>query len=201
VLVTGALTLYEHTPFIADPKSTAVRCPCGYNLTQAEVSKMLVDYFFFCKKGCEQETEALHMNVGIRDDHKHLLVDAAVPRYWWHVTRKNPWLPPANVMVHVGTPKTVAWYRRFYPKASPLSPHPLVYRAELKPDTVLTEGLAEDFNQWPMWVNEAGNTATRYVNKIEVPGSISLLVPFGCLTNVQQVANFAGARNNPPYRA
>ena len=199
--MTGALTLYEHTPFIAGPKDTAVKCPCGRPLTSIEVSKMLVDYFYFCKKGCEQETEALHMNVGIRDDHKHLLVDAAVPRYWWHVTRKNPWLPPANVMVHVGTPKTVAWYRRFYPKASPLSPHPLVYRAELKPDTTLTDGLAEDFNQWPMWVSEAGNTATRYVNKIEVPGSISLLVPFGCLTNVSRVANFAGARNNPPYRS
>ena len=70
----------------------------------------------------------------------------------------------------------------------------------LHPKVSVDPRLAIDNNSWPSKSTETVTpTAYKYLNAIEVPGSISLLVPFGGLTDIVKVSSFRGATQNTKH--
>ena len=186
------LKFYPGPLKVAADNTPNVRCPeCGDRLTWQGIGFMLTDYGAMCLNG--HWFDAMKSNVEVLPSNAYLL--ERTPRYWWHVTYRQPWTPPNHTYVHIGTPETVRWLRANYNCGkTPL----FTYRVELKSDTKIHAGFAEDENRWPIIADtpEEKRTAIRYLNRVEKPGTISLLVPFGCLTNVTWVDTFKGAAKN-----
>ena len=183
-----------------------VHCPdCGYQLTLREISKSMRDYGYQClhcpkvydewvKKDVAPWNDVFDMKLKVLHAHRNLL--NITPRYWWHVTSKLDWAPPNDAYVHVGMPETVRWLRANYQGRSK-TPFPLyVYRVALKPSMDVEPWIEADFNRWPTYTTAERYVANKYVNAVEVAGSVSLLVPFGGLTEITRVSRIVNTKQN-----
>ena len=189
------LNFYSKPPKVSPEGVPNVKCPdCHASLSWRGIGQMLSDYGATCPNG--HYFDAMISDVEILPSNAYLL--NLTPKYWWHVTYRAPWEPPNHTYVHIGTPETVKWLRANYNCGkTPL----YVYRMELKRSTEIHPKFAEDDNYWPIIADDAieKNTAIKYINRVEKPGTISLLVPFGCLTNIVRVDNFRGAAKNSRF--
>jgi len=187
---------------VAAARTPNVTCNnCGHRLSWKKIKEMVKDYGTRCT-WCDTFLDCFSANIEVRADNAYLLYET--PRYWWHVTERDDWLKNVTLLgmfVHVGTPQTVRTYHDIIVQnadwktvldAIPfVSPRLHLYRVELAKDAVVDPQIAIDSNYWPHLLGDDDeNHAYKYVNSVEVPGSISLLVPYKDLTNITEVITF-----------
>jgi len=197
---------------VAKPRVPNVLCgKCGTRFTWKQVKDITHDYITKCKN-CGTFMDCFSVNVEVRADNEYLL--HTTPRYWWHITERADWANNRNLKaryVHVGTQQTCRVYhdilvhnrdwKNVFQSTTFIDPGLHLYRVELPPQVRVHPKLAIDHNNWPVEVEGGGPPVIcKYVNQVEVPGSISLLVPYRDLTNIREVSNFGHGRNNPDYK-
>ena len=140
-----------------------------------------------------------NLTLDIRADHEPLLT--TTPKVWYHVTTRKAWNEtPKTLYVHVGTPPTVAWYAGESFKAALSYGLTLnFWRVELSDEAQAnTETtIYRDDNDWPKYrVPDNGIPKfeiaqpawpVKYVNRFELPGSISLLTEFRHFASVERI--------------
>lgn len=133
-----------------------------------------------------------NLALDIRADHGHLI--ATTPKVWYHVTTRKAWSEtPKTLYVHVGTPQTVAWYANVSFEAERDLGHTLSFwRVELSDEAQAnTETtIYRDDNDWPDFYSKSWGDPlwpVKYVNRFELPGSISLLTEFKHLASVERI--------------
>lgn len=192
---------------VAKPRSPNITCPCGTRFTWKQVKEITCEYTTECRE-CGKLLDCFSVNVEVRGDNKHLLYET--PRYWWHITERADWAKNGalnDLFVHVGTAQTVRSYHDILVKHRDwksvfdtfhfITPGFHLYRVELPESLSIDKRIATDQNDWPVelgdWTPE--HTAYKYVNSVEVPGSISLLVPYRDLTGIEEVSIFSTRRS------
>ena len=189
---------------VAKPRVPNVLCrKCGTRFTWKQISEITKEYNTECKK-CGAFAHCFNVDVEVRADNEYLLHET--PRYWWHITERADWAKNLNLkemFVHVGTAQTVRAYHDILVRNSDwktvfdsvpfISPGFHLYRVEIPPTLTVDPKIARDYNNWPVYIGDAevGPHAYKYVNSVEVPGSISLLVPYADLTNITEVSTFS----------
>ncbi len=188
---------------VAKPRSPNVLCrECGTRFTWKQVHDITHDYTVNCRK-CNTAQDCFGATVEVRADNEYLLHET--PRYWWHITDRADWAKNATLLgmfVHVGTAQTVRIYHDILVRnedwKSSFDSIPFIYpgfhlyRVEIPDDVLVDPKIAIDHNYWPDLVGDDNeNHAYKYVNHVEVPGSISLLVPYADLTNITEVSTFS----------
>lgn len=163
---------YENVP-ICKPREAPVTCVCGGRARWVGL-RMVCSR---CHYGTYDLVSDNHFNIRVRYSDVRQLTNP--DRTWWHGTAKADWgnAVPDNVYVHVGSKGSA----RFIAPAE----RGYFYRVRLKPHAVFDPHIYIDENDWPMWDVDydalSRGVAARYVNKVEVPGSISVLVLHGDL--------------------
>ena len=132
----------------------------------------------------------VNLRIDVREDHANLLSET--PQTWYHVTTRETWHEtPNDLFVHVGTPKTVAWYAHNSFLTELEAGYGLhFWRVELSDDAqnAVEPYIAVDDNDWPKWTRDVeGLGPLRYVNRFELPGSISLLTEFRHFASVERI--------------
>lgn len=169
--------------------SSALMCKCGAVATTEEEVQAALYHFYLCEE-CD-EPVMLGRESGIRQDALAYFDDAAVlSSSWWHATAKDDWYAGLMSndeipMVHLGT-KVSALSRVLIMGrgSSNLSFSDWnLYQIKLTPEAKIAPRVVDDFNgDAPETVNQALRSAsfeshgvTRYLNRYETVGSISLL--------------------------
>lgn len=194
---------------VAKPRSPNVLCQqCGNRFTWKQIHEITNDYTTNCPK-CNCFHDCFSVDVEVRSDNEYLLYET--PRYWWHITERGDWAKNRqlnDLFVHVGTAQTVRTYHDILVRnrdwKNVFESIPFIYegfhlyRVTLSTALVVNTKIAKDSNDWPVersnW--DISHKAYKYVNQVEVPGSISLLVPYRDLTNVREVSTFSTRTHN-----
>lgn len=172
---------------------------CDYRLTAGEASLVQEWRVVTCRNCGEDMGMDGNLTFDVRADHEHLLT--TTPTVWYHVTTRETWHEtPETLYVHVGTSKTVAWYAGECFKAELRHGQTLnFWRVELSDEAQAnTETtIYRDYNSWPK--RRVSDNVTlefgiaqpawpvKYVNRYELPGSISLLTEFKHLASVERI--------------
>jgi len=130
---------------------------------------------------------------------------------WFHVTNRKNWFESINQyqngglpLVHLGTREAamdrMRDLRREHAKTTPTEPEGdyYLYEVRLRPETKMALGITEDFDDdWPKNTAEATESerypffnamgVTRYLNRYEAQGSISLLANPRVLVNTAAI--------------
>ena len=195
------LTLTAETHLRVTPKGfvnlLCGTCDCRLTVEQA------VDIQGWLTIPCRNCGEDMRMDgnltFDVRADHEHLLTTTST--VWYHVTTCETWNEtPETLYVHVGTPQTVAWYAGECFKTELRHGQTLnFWRVELSDEAQAnTETtIYRDNNRWPKYrvsdnvILEFGIAQpawpVKYVNRYELPGSISLLTEFKHLASVERI--------------
>ena len=165
---------------------------CDYRLTADEASLVQEWRVVPCRNCGEDMRMDRNLTFGVRADHEHLLT--TTPTVWYHVTTRETWNEtPETLYVHVGTPQTVAWYAGECFKAELRHGQTLnFWRVELSDEAQAnTETtIYRDDNDWPDFYSKSWGDPlwpVKYVNRFELPGSISLLTEFKHLASVERI--------------
>lgn len=192
--------------------ASALRCPhCKAHFRRRQEHKLMTEYWGTCKVcGKEVDTDTTELSI-LPDYQKFLVKRNLFNRVWYHATDKEDWedgirkastliyypmqkkymeRPDEHRMfVHLGSKETAA--RR----SKDLNGLPFLYKVMLLPTANVSPTMFADNNRWPYWLGErvaGGQTFTevnRYVNRYEVPGSVSLLAAYGSYRVVERVKN------------
>ena len=169
---------------------------CGKRFSKAD-TKSIFEWLGVPCKRCGVYGYLDNTVIDVREDHAHLL-GQHIPTEWFHVTTRSTWHEtPKDLFVHVGTKLTVAWYAAYCFDAHLARGWPLFYyRAILKPAAAeaVAPYVVKDNNDWPRWGQDIATTVPRrYLNRYELPGSISLLVRFADFASIEpmQESEFA----------
>lgn len=187
---------------VAAAHMPTVKCQCGKRFSWKQIKEMTTEYTTECNF-CGGWRDCFSVDVEVRYDNRYLLYET--PRYWWHITDRADWAKNATLLgmfVHVGTAQTVRIYHDILVRnedwKSSFDSIPFIYpgfhlyRVEIPDDVLVDPKIAIDHNYWPDLVGDDNeNHAYKYVNSVEVPGSISLLVPYADLTNITEVSTFS----------
>ena len=195
------LTLTAETHLRVTPKGFVnLLCgTCDCRLTADEASLVQEWRVVPCRNCGEDRRMDRNLAFDVRADHEHLL--NTTPTVWYHVTTRETWNEtPETLYVHVGTPQTVAWYAGECFKTELRHGQTLnFWRVELSDEAQAnTETtIYRDNNSWPKH-RVPGNVIlefgiaqpawpVKYVNRYELPGSISLLTEFKHLASVERI--------------
>ena len=172
---------------------------CDYRLTVEQAVDIQCWLTIPCRNCGEDMRMDGNLTFDVRADHEHLLT--TTPTVWYHVTTRETWNEtPETLYVHVGTPQTVAWYAGECFKTELRHGQTLKFwRVELSDEAQAnTETtIYRDNNRWPKR-RVPGNEIllfgiaqpewpVKYVNRYELPGSISLLTEFKHLASVERI--------------
>ena len=172
---------------------------CDYRLTADEALLVQEWRVVPCRNCGEDMSMDGNLTFDVRADHEHLLT--TTPTVWYHVTTRETWNEtPETLYVHVGTPQTVAWYAGECFKAELRHGQTLnFWRVELSDEAQAnTETtIYRDNNSWPkrrvpdneilLFGIAQPAWPVKYVNRYELPGSISLLTEFKHLASVERI--------------
>ena len=172
---------------------------CDYRLTADEASLVQKWHDVPCRNCGEDMGMDGNLTFDVRADHEPLLT--TTPTVWYHVTTRETWNEtPETLYVHVGTPQTVAWYAGECFKAELRHGQTLnFWRVELSDEAQAnTETtIYRDDNSWPKYrvpdnvIPKFGIAQpawpVKYVNRFELPGSISLLTEFRHFASVERI--------------
>lgn len=195
------LTLTAETHLRVTPKGFVnLLCgTCDYRLTADEASLVQEWRVVPCRNCGEDMGMDGNLTFDVRADHEHLLT--TTPTVWYHVTTRETWNEtPETLYVHVGTPQTVAWYAGECFKTELRHGQTLnFWRVELSDEAQAnTETtIYRDDNSWPkcrvpdneilLFGIAQPAWPVKYVNRYELPGSISLLTEFKHLASVERI--------------
>ena len=172
---------------------------CDYRLT-VEQAVDIQGWATIPCRNCGKDLRMDHnLTFDVRADHEHLLT--TTPTVWYHVTTRETWHEtPETLYVHVGTPQTVAWYagecfKTELRHGQTLNFWQVELSDEAQANTETT--IYRDNNSWLKYrvpnnmIQEFGiaqpKWPVKYVNRYELPGSISLLTEFKHLANVERI--------------
>ena len=195
------LTLTAETHLRVTPKGFVnLLCgTCDYRLTVEQAVDIQGWLTIPCRNCGEDMGMDGNLTFDVRADHEHLLTTTST--VWYHVTTCETWNEtPETLYVHVGTPQTVAWYAGECFKTELRHGQTLnFWRVELSDEAQAnTETtIYRDNNRWPKYrvsdnvILEFGIAQpawpVKYVNRYELPGSISLLTEFKHLASVERI--------------
>ena len=188
------LTLTAETHLRVSPKGFVnLLCgTCDYRLTVEQASLVQEWRVVPCRNCGEGMRMDGNLTFDVRADHEHLLT--TTPTVWYHETTRETWNEtPETLYVHVGTPQTVAWYAGECFKAELRHGQTLnFWRVELSDEAQAnTETtIYRDDNDWPDFYQKSWGDPkwpVKYVNRFELPGSISLLTEFKHLASVERI--------------
>lgn len=170
-------------------------CKCGHHFSIAEQEKLLNDYGVECSN-CGHKEDEMEAGVTIHPRYFDLLKKANVTekgeRLWYHATTRDDWYDnlwnfavrmDRFPLVHIGTKETAL------DRAKQMSKiwHGVgwLHTVRILPTATVSNFVIEDMNYWPDEADELGRgefkkftSVTRYLNRYEEPGSISLLVDY-----------------------
>lgn len=174
-----ALTRLDETQLVISKHSNAVLVcgACQYPATPKRQRGLVLHCARWLCYNCgypHTDTLGGSLSIQVRRDNAPFLTDT--PRVWWHGTILNPWEPPENRYVHIGTKYAAKQITRDNVTR-------FLYRVQLKEHVRYAPGFYADENCWPIVTSHTPDhyTAYRYINRVESPGSVSVLVPFGAL--------------------
>lgn len=165
------------------PELSGMSCPkCKEHLTTDEEYTILTQYFIDHKCGRDLYVEDVKVKVLPRYQHLLNLDKAQDQPFWYHATNVQEWpkvqtlLPVNHWLAHIGS-KESALDRANHQK------YTLLYKVVIDPDALWSPCVTDDWNEWPTHEVDLHrevfynfSEVTRYVNRYEIPGSISLLV-------------------------
>lgn len=169
-------------PALAALGLSALACTtCNQHLTSVEEGDILTSYWV--DASCGHSVEAESAVLKIKPDYAPLLSARGLrkEKWWYHATNIIDWKdtilkPTSEIMVHIGSKESAEDRARY-------AGGRFMNVMRLKPDAKLSPYVVDDMNHWPENVAETRDVEwsnfsqiTRYVNRYEVPGSISLLV-------------------------
>lgn len=156
---------------------------CKKHLTQSEEIDILTNYFLDHECGKELYLEEVKVKVLPRYQHLLNLEKAQNQPYWYHATNISEWptglssTPEYNWLAHIGSKESAL------DRASTQKGYTIMYTVTIDPDAYWSPCVTDDWNEWPTIEQDLDNEVyhnfsevTRYVNRYEIPGSISLLV-------------------------
>lgn len=172
---------------------------CDYRLTVEQAVDIQRWRVVPCRNCGKDLCMDRNLTFDVRADHGPLLT--TTPTVWYHVTTRETWNEtPETLYVHVGTPQTVAWYAGECFKTELRHGQTLnFWRVELSDEAQAnTETtIYRDNNRWPKCrVPDSESLLfgvaqpawpVKYVNRYELPGSISLLTEFKHLASVERI--------------
>jgi len=169
---------------------SAYRCiNCGKHLSKSLEQKLLSEYFADCNN-CGLTQWASDLDVSVLPTYQKFLRASEVKRVsWWHATTTKDWygaLSESEVKtgdapyVHLGSFESacsladlkhsagMTWY---------------INRVQLKPSAHVARAVFDDRNYWPIDSEDLDEfpgfgQITRYVNRYEIVGSISLIADY-----------------------
>lgn len=164
---------------------SALRCPgCKAHLDQAEESDLLTSYYM--THTCGKYFGAEDADLTVRPDYQKYMNIRSTRQeiFWYHASDLPDWDTKIlryddPLMVHIGS-KHSALDRARYVGAHYL------YKLQLKKEYKISPTVVDDYNYWPDHLSETKvpgenydfskfSDITRYVNRYEIPGSVSLL--------------------------
>lgn len=184
---------------LAPQGKAALMCQCGEFATYEQEDQAVREHFYLCSS-CGKHV-FLGRHSGIKEDALTFYdTDVTLNSHWYHATASEDWfnaITNANPlpMVHIGT-KFAAESRARVMRDS--IPHRgkqwWIYQLSIKPGTDIAPLVLDDFNgdapetsdQAEQHLLYAENGVTRYLNRYESVGSISLLANPHCLVVVDK---------------
>lgn len=202
------------SPELFSQGASALRCPhCHAHFRRRQEHKLMTAYWGVCKVcGKEVDTDTTELSI-LPDYHKFLNKKELFNRVWYHATDREDWeqglkdfltapyyIPGTGhvdrpiteqrrIFVHLGSKESAA--RR----SKDLGGLPYTYKVMMFPDKDVSSKVFADHNWWPHWLGERSGAFSqfteinRYVNRYEVPGSVSLLAAQGSFRVVERVKN------------
>lgn len=141
----------------------------------------------YCLENCEASEMLLTILPGYQ---KYLKISAVKDEEWYHATWRDDWMGDLEgfhqyknkiPMVHIGSKESAL-------DRADAAGYDRMYSMRLKPGAKISRYVVEDDNLWPVYLDEIDTTfekgysnVTRYINRYEVPGSISLLADYSQL--------------------
>lgn len=162
---------------------SGLACPrCKEHLTKYE-EEMLLTYYLI-DHNCGKEIYIEDAKVRILPRYQHLLDlnRAHNQPFWYHATNISNW--PTNVtdkpddswLAHIGSKESAL-------DRAKSRDYTHMFKVKIDPSANWSPYVTDDWNEWPetgydLWkeVYQKFSEVTRYVNRYEIPGSISLLV-------------------------
>lgn len=156
---------------------------CKKHLTNPEEQEVLTEYFLQHDCGKELYIEGVRVKVLHRYQHLLDIKKARKQPFWYHATNDENW-PKDNKNPRQGD----VWLAHIGSKESALDRaahqgYSSIYKLTIDPETHWSPHVTDDWNEWPTVLEELDmeiyhkfSEVTRYVNRYEIPGSISLLV-------------------------
>lgn len=170
---------------------SALSCQtCGVHLSGMEEDTILT--YYSVSASCGHEVIASEARLAVRPDYEKFLNVRGLleePK-WYHATMMSDWenriLDPVHeILVHIGSEESALDRARY-------AGGKYMNVIKLKDDAHISPYVVDDQNLWPDEMRETrlpewGNFSevTRYVNRYEVPGSVSLLVAASALDVVE----------------
>lgn len=146
---------------------------------------------------CYRDNERMYYNsdqakMVIRPEFHEVVANPqlALEMDWYHITRT-----PLSKMdfssrrdIHLGGSATIQDYRKT--TFAPVSGY-FVHRLRFKPGTVISNDIIDDFDEWEDVVqsfnNDSNPHAYLYVNRLEGPGSLSVIARSDVIEPVEQI--------------
>lgn len=186
---------------------SALRCPhCHEHFRRRQETHLLKEYWGKCLN-CRREVDTDVTELSVLPDYHQFFVKKNIfDRVWYHATDKENWyeqVEQSSTMIYVpgqGPVRRDRDHRIFVHLGSKESAErrskdlgglPYMYKVMLLPGQVANK-MFSDINWWPDWYRENDQfnefcEINRYVNRYEVPGSISLLTAYGSFRVVERV--------------
>lgn len=165
---------------------SALACPkCKIHYTLEQENLAMTSYRATCLM-CMTETYVEDMRLTILPRYsEYLRADNVRGSVWYHATHHENWLermleldgPENSVLLHIGSVESAL-------DRANVRNYDHLYAVKIDPSAVISPSIVDDSNDWPETVKmipqygtgEEYKDVTRYVNRYEIPGSISLLV-------------------------
>lgn len=164
---------------------SALRCPrCKQHIDEQEESDILT--YYEITHICGNLLKAEDADLTVRPDYQKYMNLRSTRQeiFWYHASDLPDWERKITqyadpLMVHIGSEHS-ALDRARYVGANYL------YKLQLKKEFTISPTIVDDYNYWPDHLSETRypgenynfsqfSDITRYVNRYEIPGSISLL--------------------------
>lgn len=178
-------------------------CKCGNHFSITEQERLLNNYGVDCSK-CDHREDEMEAGVTIHPDYFDFLKKdnlRANDRVWYHATTRENWYDSLesyaftterDPLVHIGSKATALDRARQMAKI--WRGEGWLHTVKILPYAEISNFVVEDMNYWPERAHEIGRgdfkkftSVTRYLNRYEEPGSISLLVDYRVIRVVDTV--------------
>jgi len=165
------------------------------HFTAEQQEQAMTEYYAECL-GCGREIATAVMGIKVHPDSQKFLNASAVrSSLWHHATYRSNWYvgldeysreAGEDILIHLGTREaSLDRARTLLGKT--------LYTVKINPEATISPYVVEDDNTWPEgtgdlsvegWNGYFGDV-TRYVNRYEMPGSISLIVNYKMISIVE----------------